>query len=336
MLGHERLIGMRSVILESFGRPSEVLSLGDRAVPEPGAGEVRVRMTMSPIHNHDIAIVRGVYGFKPPLPAVPGTEAVGVVDALAPGVDGFTVGQRVTLGGGSGTWAEYFLAPAARLVPVPDALADELACQLVSMPLSAMVLLEDLQVQPGQWMIQNAANGAVGKTVAMLAAGRGIKVVSLVRRDAAIDELAELGITDVVSTEQDRWRDRVGELTGDDPIVCAVDSIGGPAADDILSVVAEKGLLVSFGAMVGRSLEIGVDNLLFKQATVRGFWLAKRMEEISADDTARMIGELMHLALSGALRLPVEAEYDLADAAAAIAASAKPGRRGKIVLTAAA
>lgn len=327
---------MRSVILESFGRPAEVLSLGTRPVPEPAAGEVRVRMTMSPIHNHDVAIVRGVYGYKPPLPAVPGTEAAGVVDALGDGVGGFVVGQRVTIGGGSATWAEYFLAPAARLVPVPNALSDELACQLVSMPISAMVLLEDLQVQPGQWMIQNAANGAVGKTVAMLAAGRGIKVVNLVRRDAGIVELAELGITDVVSTEQGPWRDRVRELTGDDPIVCAVDSVGGPAADDILSTVADKGLLMSFGAMVGRSLNIGVDNLLFKQTTVKGFWLAKRLQETSADDTARMIGELMHLALSGALRLPVEAAYDLADAPAAIAASATPGRRGKVVLTSAA
>jgi NADPH:quinone reductase-like Zn-dependent oxidoreductase len=327
---------MRSVILESYGRPSDVLTLGDRPVPEPGSGEVRVRMTMSPIHHHDIAIVRGVYGALPPLPAVPGTEAAGVVDALGSGVAGFRIGQRVTIGGGSATWAEYFVAPAHRLVPVPDALPDELACQLVSMPISAMALLDDLQVRPGQWMIQNAANGAVGKTVAMLAASRGIKVVNLVRRDAAIDELAELGITHAVSTEQDGWPDRVRELTGDDPIVCAVDSIGGHAANDVLSVLAEKGLLVSFGAMVGRSLDIGVDNLLFKQATIRGFWLAKRMQEISTDDTARMIGELMQLALSGALRLPVEAAYDLAEASAAIAATAEPGRRGKVVLISAA
>jgi len=326
---------MRSVILGSFGRPAEVLTLGERPVPEPGAGQVRVRMTMSPIHNHDIAIVRGVYGQQPPLPAVPGTEAAGVVDALGAGVDGFAVGQRVTLGGGSGTWADYFLAPAAVLVPVPDAMSDELACQLVSMPLSAMALLEDLQVQPGQWMVQNAANGAVGKTVAMLAAGRGIKVVNLVRRDAGIAELADVGITAVVSTEQDGWPDRVRELTGDDPIVCAVDSVGGPAADDLLDLVADKGLLMSFGAMVGHSLEISVANLLFKQTTVRGFWLAKRLQETSADDTARMIGELIQLALSGALRLPVEATYDLADAPAAIAASALPGRRGKVVLTSA-
>ena len=324
---------MRSVTLGSFGRPSEVLTLSDTPVPEPGAGQVRVRMTMSPIHNHDVAIVRGVYGYKPPLPAVPGTEATGVVDALGAGVDGFTIGQRVTIGGGSATWAEYFLAPAAQLVPVPDALSDELACQLISMPLSAMVVLDDLQLQPGQWMIQNAANGAVGKTLAMLAAGRGIRVVNLVRRDSGIAELEQLGITDTVSTEQDGWPDRVRELTGDDAIVCAVDSIGGPATDAILGTVAEKGLLISFGAMVGRSLEIDIDNLLFKQTTVKGFWLAKRMQEISADDTARMIGELVQLALSGALRLPVEAAYDLADAPSAVTASTAPGRQGKVVLT---
>lgn len=101
---------MRSVVFESFGKPSEVLTLAERPQPVPGAGEVRVRMRMSPIHNHDLAIVSGTYGYKPPLPAVPGTEAVGVVDALGEGVTHLKTGQRVMLAGASATWAECFLA----------------------------------------------------------------------------------------------------------------------------------------------------------------------------------------------------------------------------------
>src|SRR5690606_40883428 len=88
------------------------------------------------------------------------------------------------------TWAEYFLADARALVPVPDAMPDEVAAQLVAMPLSALMLLESLAVEPGQWIVQNAANGAVGKTLAMLAAARGVRVLGLVRREEGVAELA--------------------------------------------------------------------------------------------------------------------------------------------------
>jgi len=324
---------MRCVVLESFGDPATTLTLGERAVPEPGPGQARVRMRMSPIHNHDLAIVRGVYGYQPTLPAVPGTEATGVIDALGDGASERRIGQRVMIGGTASTWAEYFLAPAAGLIPVPDAVPDEVACQLIAMPISAMALLEDLKIPPGEWMIQNTANGAVGKTVAMLAKARGVHVVNLVRRDQGVSELAAVGVWNAVSTERQDWRDRVQDLTGGAPIVRGVDSIGGTAADDLLDTMAPNGLFMSFGAMSGKPLQIGVANLLFKQTTIKGYWSAKRMENTGRKDTARMIGELIDLSLSGDLRLPIAAKYDLSEAGAAVVASAASGRGGKVVLT---
>jgi len=324
---------MRSVVFESFGDPATVLTLADRPLPEPGAGQVRVKMRMSPIHNHDLAIIRGVYGYKPPLPAVPGTEAVGVVDKLGEGVSHVQVGQRVMMAGANATWAECFLAPAAKLVPVPDAVPDSVACQLIAMPLSAAMLLEDLQLNKGDWMVQNTANGAVGKTLAMLAHAKGINVVNLVRRDAGVAELQALGITHGVSTEQAGWEARVKEITQGAPIVRAVDSIGGDAANHILGVTAPGVTLVSFGAMSGKPLVVSADNLIFKQATIKGFWGAKRTETTPPAELARLIGELIRLAATGELKLPVEASYGLAQAGAAAAASAVPGRVGKITLT---
>jgi NADPH:quinone reductase-like Zn-dependent oxidoreductase len=325
---------MRAVTFESFGNPADVLTLGERPLPEPGAGQVRVRMRMAPIHNHDLAIIRGVYGYKPPLPAVPGTEAVGTLDALGEGVTHLKVGQRVMMAGASATWAECFLAPAAKLIPVPDAVPDSAACQLIAMPLSAMMLLEDLQMKAGDWMVQNTANGAVGKTVAMLAQARGIHVVNLVRRDAGVAELQALGIANGVSTEQPGWEARVKDITGGGPILKAVDSIGGDAANQIMNVCAAGVTLVSFGAMSGKPLCIGADNLIFKQATVKGFWGSKRTETTPPADLMHMIGELIRLAATGELKLPIDASYDLADAAKAAAASAVPGRAGKVVLVA--
>lgn len=184
---------MRSAMHTTFGEPSDVLSLGSLPKPEPAAGEVRIQTLLAPIHNHDLWTIRGRYGYKPELPAIGGSEAVGMVEALGPDVEGVTVGQRVAVAGVHGTWAEYFLAPARQLVPVPDAIPDDVAAQLIAMPLSALMLLEFLQVAPGQWIAQNTANGAVGKTLAMLASARGVHVLNLVRRDAGVQELSGLG-----------------------------------------------------------------------------------------------------------------------------------------------
>ncbi len=325
---------MRSVVHFSFGDPAQVLELAERPLPQPGPGEVRIAMRRAPIHNHDLWTIRGQYGYKPVLPAVGGSEAAGVVDALGEGVDAVAIGQRVVVAGVHETWAEDFLAPAAALVPLPDAIDDDLGCQLIAMPLSALMLLEDLGVQPGQWIVQNAANGAVGKTLAMLAAGRGIRVVSLVRRDEAVEELAALGIDNVISTAQPDWPLRVRALVGDAPIVRAIDSLAGEASAALMELLAEGGELVAFGSMSGEPLQLPAGAVIFKQATVRGFWGSKAAQALSDEQRRRMIGELLAAALDGTLRLPVDALYDLGEAATAAAASAWSGRRGKVLLRA--
>jgi len=322
---------MRSVIYEKFGNPAEVLTTVERPVPEPGPGQVRLRLVLSPIHNHDLSTIAGTYGYKPELPATPGTEALGVVDALGEGVADFKPGQRVALNG-LGLWSHYFLADARRLVPMPDAVPDELACQLLSMPMSAVMLLDDLAVKAGDWIIQNTANGAVGKTLAGLAGARGVNVVNLVRRDAGVAELEGLGIANGVSTESAGWQERVAAITGGAPIIRAVDSVAGEAADEIMSTLAEGGVLVSFGAMSGKPLVISPANLLFKQATVRGFWGQKRAPLLSSAQRAAMVAELIALAAGGGLQLPIAASYPLEKAGEAAAASAVPGRPGKIAL----
>eukprot|EP01035_Chromulina_nebulosa_P016348 gene16348-21670_t len=102
---------MQSAIHSQFGTPSEVLTLADSPTPEPAAGEIRIRMRLAAIHNHDLLTVAGTYGYKPPLPAIGGSEATGTVDALGPGVDGFQIGQRVAVSGVHGTWAASFCRP---------------------------------------------------------------------------------------------------------------------------------------------------------------------------------------------------------------------------------
>lgn len=323
---------MRALIHDTFGDPAEVLHVADVETPEPGPGEVRVRTVLASIHNHDLWTIRGTYGFKPELPARSGTEAVGVVDAVGEGVTTLQPGQRVVTGGTFGVWAEYFVAPAAALVPVPDGIDDEAAAQLISMPFSALSLLEYLDVAPGQWIAQNAANGAVGRLVAQFADARGVHVLGLVRRAEGIAELAEAGISGVVATDDDAWRDRVIEITGGAPIVAGVDSVGGSASDDVLSLLADDGTLVVFGAMASPTMSLSSGSVIFRQVTVKGFWGSKVSRAMDASARAALIGEVIRGVGDGSVTLPVAAVHSFDEASLAVRANFEPGRVGKLLL----
>lgn len=325
---------MRSALHQQFGEPADVLVFGDSPMPEPGPGEVRIRMRLAPIHNHDVWTIRGQYGYKPKLPAVGGSEGLGTIDAIGEGVAGFTIGQRVTAASGRGTWAESFVAAAAMVIPMPEVIADDVAAQLVAMPLSAIMLLEFLNVEPGQWIVQNAANGAVGKALAMLAAARGVNVLSLVRRDAGVDEMAAVGIGNTVSTGQADWKDQAKAILAGARPVAAVDSVSGQASADLLALLGQGGVLVAFGSMSGEAMLLPPGELIFKDVTVKGFWGSTVSRAMTVADKRRLVGELIQRAASGELKLPVDAIFDLEDAAKAVTESLRPGRNGKVLLRA--
>ena len=323
---------MRALVQHQFGDPAEALAVEEVELPEPGPGQVRLKVVLSPIHNHDLWTVRGDYGYKPELPARAGTEALSVVDALGEGVTGVEVGQRVVTASVFGVWSEYVIAPAAALIPVPDAVADEAAAQIISMPLSAASLLEYLDVSEGDWIVQNAANGAVGRLVAQFAASRGVRVLGLVRRGAGVDELAAVGIHDVVGTDAENWRDRVAEITGGASIRAGVDSVGGAAAGDVTSLLGENGTLVVFGAMASPTMEIPSGDVIFRQLTVRGFWGSKVSAAMDPAHRVELIREIITLVAQGKLDLPVSQIFPLEQIADASRLNFEPGRVGKVML----
>ncbi|OLP53068.1 alcohol dehydrogenase [Rhizobium rhizosphaerae] len=323
---------MRSAVHDRFGDPQDVLGLHESPQPVPGTGEVLVRMHLSPIHNHDLWTVRGSYGIKPPLPAIGGSEAVGVVEAVGPEADASLIGRRVAAAGLRGSWAEYFVAPARALVPLPDAISDEAGAQLIAMPFSALSLLEFLEVQPGDWIVQNTANGAVGKVLAMVAAARGIHTVNLVRRDEGVAELESLGIANAVSTAGESWKDKVRALTGEAGARAGVDSIGGKASGDIAELLGDNGLFVSFGSMTGEPMQISSGPVIFKQLTIKGFWGSKVSAAMAPEDRARLMGELIRLVVAGQIILPVDSVFPLEAIGDAVRASLAPGKGGKVLL----
>ncbi|WP_417579643.1 zinc-binding dehydrogenase [Pelagibacterium sp.] len=321
---------MRSLQYSQFGPATEVIGVSEVATPQPGEGQVLVRTTLSPIHNHDLWTIAGSYGYKPALPAIGGSEAVGIIDAVGDGVDASLVGKRV-VAGGAGTWAQFYVASAASVLPVPDAIADDAAAQLMAMPFSAIALLESLEAKTGDWIVQSAANGAVGKILDTLATSRGIKVLNLVRRDAAVAELEALGIKNVISTSSDGWRERARQVIGEDGARAAVDSIGGKLAGDLAQLLGYKGLLVSFGSAAGEPMTLDSGAVIFKQLVIKGFWGAKVLPEMADTDKSRLIGELVTLAAKGQLPLDVDGIYSLDDFKGALDAAQTPGRKGKVL-----
>jgi NADPH:quinone reductase-like Zn-dependent oxidoreductase len=141
---------MRAVVADTIGEPSEVLHLQARQIPGPGPGEVRIRVAAVPVEASDLHTIRGRYGFTPEFPTVPGIESVGVIDEPGSGTSDLTIGQRVVTIGITGTWQEYVVANDSRVLPVPAGMSDSTAAQILSNPLTAVILTgEELDVRSG-------------------------------------------------------------------------------------------------------------------------------------------------------------------------------------------
>ncbi|WP_281992997.1 zinc-binding dehydrogenase [Sulfitobacter geojensis] len=324
---------MKAAIHDTFGEPADVLKSADVAKPTPAAGEVLVKMTLSPIHNHDLWTVRGNYGYTPELPgAIGGTEALGTIEAVGEGVDEAMIGKRITIAGIHGSWAEYFTAPATGVLPLPDVISDTVGAQLIAMPFSAISLLETLKAKKGDWVVQSAANGAVGKIMTVLAKSRGINLVNLVRRPEAVKELEDMGIDNVLSTSEDGWMDKARALIGKAGAVSAIDSVGGDLSSDLVDLLGLDGELVVFGTATGAPMPLSSGALIMKHITVKGFWGSRVSGDMDPDERKRLITELVTLAATGELTLEDGGTYPIDQVTDAMKAALTPGRAGKVML----
>jgi NADPH:quinone reductase len=324
---------MRALSFNRFGPPSDVLHLMEADQPEPGPGQVRLRLTHRPIHPSDLLTISGDYGRLPQLPATPGFEAVGRVDSLGDGVAGRQLGERVILlGAATGTWRESVLADATRLLPVPDAVSDQAAAQFVVNPVTAWVMVEEvLAMRPGEWLLQTAAGSALGRIVIQLGRLRGFHTINLVRRPEQVAELEGLGADAVFCTTDGDVTERVRALTGGKGVRGALEAVGGPAAELAVRCLRPGGQMVLYGMLSGETFPVHNGEMLFRGLTLRGFWLSHWFRAAPPDRVIATLTGLMQLIADGDLVLPVEAEYDLSDYLAAVTHAERPGRQGKIL-----
>ena len=323
---------MRALRFSEFGDPLEVLRLEKAESPEPRPGEVRLRMTARPVNASDLLTIRGRYAWLPQLPATPGQEGVGRIDALGDGVTKWKVGQRVIPMSVTGTWQEMVLTSAAQLIPAPDEVNDAVAAQFLIHPLTAWLLLEQVTVPLGAWVLQTAAASTMGRLVVQMAPLRGLRTINVVRRPEQVAELRSLGADEVIDVSHEDLRNRVKAITGGEGVLLAFDAVGGDLGARALRTLAPGGTLVAYGIRNVEPLPVEGAHLVFRGITVRGFWLSSWFQTSTAANRARVVGEVMSLLAQGLVDPAVEAQFELEDFAAAIRRAEAPGRHGKVLL----
>ena len=325
---------MKAVVCEKWGDPAEVLQVRDLPTPEPGRGQVRVRMLVSPINPSDLAMVRGGYGRQPPLPATPGFEGVGVVEAGSGLLARLRMNRRVAVpNGAGGNWAEQVVVPARQVWPVPAGLTDEQAATFFVNPASALVMTRYvLAVPPGAWLLQTAAGSALGRMVIRLGRRFGFRTINVVRRRELAEELARQGADAVVATGEESLAERVRALTDGAGVPCAIDAVGGPTGSEVVGTLAAGGRMLVYGTLSEQPLSLDPRTLMVGQKRVEGFWMSEWVKKQSVFTMMSLFGKLGKLIQEGVLATEVGATFPLNDVRAAVRQAAEPGRQGKVLL----
>jgi NADPH:quinone reductase-like Zn-dependent oxidoreductase len=326
---------MKAAVFESFGEPSEVLTVREVPTPEPGPGEVRVRMIASPVNPSDLMVVEGRYGVLPPLPATPGFEGVGVVDKAGPGLMGrLVVGKRVAaINSKGGNWAEYAVIPWRQARPIPADIPDDQAAAFFVNPATALAMVRHvLKVPGGEWLLLSAAGSTLGKMIVKLGRHDGFKTLCVVRRSEAKAELVALGADAVISSSEGSVPEQVRAITGDDGPRFALDPIGGEAGTAVFRSLGTDGRLIIYGSLTGRPIEVDPRLVISGRRVVEGFWLGHWMRERSIPASLLLFREIAALIRKDVLTSEIGASYTLDEVAPAVREAVAVGRDGKVLL----
>jgi trans-2-enoyl-CoA reductase len=323
---------MQIVEFSQIGNPADVLNLRTLEDGTPGQGEVKVKVLATPIHPANLLQIAGRYAALPDLPSVPGGEGIGEVIEVGPGVSHLQTGQNVLLNGIGGTWRDTVIAPAAAFLPAPSGDIEQLSMLAVN-PMTAFLLLRDfVGLKEGDWIIQSAANSAVGEMVIQLAAQRGIKTVNVVRRDSLLQNLKSLGGT-VALVDGPDLAERVKAATGRAEIKLALDCVAGETFERLIETVGYRATIVSYGSMTGQPPALNIGTMVAKNMQARGFWLSKWYELESQETKQAAFAELVPLVASGQIKTKIDSRFPLTEIKEAVARAAEGGRDGKVPLT---
>lgn len=334
---------MKALIIEHNGEPSEVVHWRDFPEPTPGPAEVRVRMLLAPVHPSDLHVIRGRFApqRQPELPASPGSEGVGIIDAVGSDVPRSRIGERVVLLDVPGTWREQVISPGARAIPVPAAISDEDAAQALINPMTAWAMtMSEHQLGRGDWLVQSAAGSTVGRLVLQIAKAEGFRTINLVRREEQVAEIQDLGGDVVLCTADERWPEQLKEATGSNGIVRAIDCVAGRTGAMLARQLAPNGCLLVYGALSSHrqtdpaafEMPIFAPALVYSSAEVRGWlifsWLARK----GVNEGSQTLRSLLDRMADGTLKPQAARRYHVDHALEAFTAAESAAHDAKPLL----
>src|SRR5579863_6113771 len=320
---------MKAIQIQSTGGP-EALRLVDLPIPQPGPGQVLIRIEATGVNFIEIYFRKGVY--KALFPMIPGSEAAGTVEELGPGVNGFKAGDAVASTSVIGSYAEYALVPAAQLVKVPEGLSLELAAAALLQGMTAHYLaFSTYPLKKGDTALVHAGAGGVGLLLTQIAARIGARVITTVSTEAKAELSREAGASDVILYTEQNFETEVKRLTGGKGVDVVYDSVGKTTFEKSLNCLRPRGLLALFGASSGPVppfdlIQLSGKGSLFVTRPTLWHYIASRTE------LEWRAGDVLGWAASGELKLRTEHVYSLTDAAQAQTDLETRKTTGKILL----
>ena len=318
---------MKALQMTRYGVPQEVVELVDLPEPEaPKADEVLAAVEYAPINHSEILKITRRYPLLPAsFPAGVGNEGVARILSVGRAVTGLKPGDRVIVPPTHSAWRERVVLPAAGLFALPGG-ADprQLSMLSINPPTAALLLSEFVDLQPGEWVIQNAGNSGVGRSLIAVAKSRGLRTVSVVRRPELVDELRGQG-GDVVLLEGPDFAATVAKETANAKIRLAIDGVAGESTAALSGCLAHGGSVVLYSVISGKpGVANGLD-LIFKDIVIRGFWLYSPQFRSSPKLLEAMkLGA--QLVAEGKLHVPIAATYPLTSVATALTHAEKGGK----------
>jgi len=323
---------MKRIDLSEYGVPEHVVHCVE--VPDvgaPGPGEVVFDVLAFPINPADIGFCTGTYRLRPPLPATPGAECVGRVAAVGAGVAHVQPGDHV-INLQRENWTQRRRVKGEDVIAIPKNIPIRQAAMLRINPPTAQLLLSDVTaLQPGDWVIQNVANSAVGRLIIRLGRARGLRTVNVVRRESLFAELHAIG-ADICIVDGPDLAARVAQAVGGAPVKLGIDAVCGEALARIASCVADGGAVVTYGAMSGGQPAIDRGDLMFRGITLSGFMLGRFLGRRSLGQIQAIFADLAGQMQDGKLDAPVAAVYPIEQIAEAVAHAQREAKGGKILV----
>jgi NADPH:quinone reductase-like Zn-dependent oxidoreductase len=322
---------MKAIRIHQFGATEDVLQYEEVPIPEPQAGQLRIKVQAAALNRADLGLRKGAYRISPDqLPVIPGREFAGTVDKLGAGVDDFKTGQRVVAYPSLGGYAEYALARVSEVRPVPDGVTSAQAAALPTVFLTAWFgLLTDGALQSGDWLLVQGGSSGVGTAAIQIAKHVGAKVITATGSEEKARRLRKLGADVTVDVSQNDFLPEVMRVTDGRGVDVVLEMIGGEVYQKSLQALAPGGRLVSIGGAFGSIPDSPPDLTASRKAT--RFSITNYLKSNPAD-FARL-DEILRLVEQKKFHVVIDKSFPLAETRAAQRYLEGREHFGKVILS---